>query len=203
MAFSDTLNALRALDTDIDTLEAFPLRIGDHLDGQLARPAHIRSAFVDRDAVRVLRHEGATMAIVTKRIDAGRPFVWVLTLFRTPDAWNVGDAIRLYDDDARMAAWWADPLEAFAHTLERYGLDFIAGSAIQPVRFAPFVRFPAPNGRIDLDTLISTLDLKPSGRFHLGQMLRVTQEGEGQLAFAYFVDDAKYAAEAKAAGRNR
>jgi hypothetical protein len=160
---------------------------------------------VTRDAAKVLRYEGAAMAVLTKHVHAGKGFVWVIAASRIdrPPSWIVADAFRLYGDHEQLEAWAADPLGAFAEALERFGIDFRSTETGRTVRFSPFIRVPADGGGVQLGVMTDALGIDPARRFHIAQSLRVTADGEAQMAFAYFVDDALYASATRAASRGR
>jgi hypothetical protein len=101
-----------------------------------------------------------------------------------------GLALRLYGDDDMRAAWQADPIEAFANALDRWGIDFTSGA--QPVRFVPYRRITAlPQ---NFDTVISALGL-PAGRpFDFVQAFKVSGS-HMELAWVYFVDKQAYEAD--------
>ena len=203
MSYDDVLNALRALDTDEQEMATLPVTPGGHLNPELARPAHIRSAFDSRDATRVLRFESAEMAVVTKLVPE-HGFVWVIVASRAgrPESWIVGDALRVYGDATELDGWASDPLEAFATALDRYGMDFRPTTGGRTVRFAPFARLPVVNGQVQI--IAEALGLDPDASYHVAQSLRITEDGEeAQLAFAYFVNDNRYAHEMHSASRRR
>jgi hypothetical protein len=191
MTKTDTLNALQAVATG-DDLAPLPLLVGQHINTQHARRAHLEEAFAHHDAVVLLRHADVEMGIVTKAVlDVRNPFCWVITVARAQEKWMVGHALRLYGDEADLSTWRGDPLEAFAEAL---GIDFEAGA--QPVRFLPFRRVNASPQNIG--AIITALDMSMDKSFDFTQLIKVTNEGT-ELSWVYFIDKTAYEASLRVA----
>jgi hypothetical protein len=191
MARADTLNALRAVATSA-ALAPLPPLIGQHLDPQVVRPAHIREVFAAADGVAVLRHQDVEMVVLTKHIKVSKPFCWVVTANRVQEQWMVAQALRLYGDEGDLARWAKESIEAFAEALERWGIDF--ESKVRPVRFLPFRQVQAAPQ--NTKAIVSALGITPEHSFTMTQMLKVS--GDTTLAWVYFIDQAAYAAALRA-----
>jgi hypothetical protein len=189
---TDILNAIRSVETDAGVPDDAPIEIAEHATSALARPAHVREVFVAPTAAQVLEHEGARLALFTRRVDTPKgAFCWLVIAawLENPDRWLISDAYRLYGNPDQVAAWAGDPGDAFAEILDRFGLEYQAAGST--MRFAPFIRVPM-TGNDPAEALVAGLQLDPSRSFKLAQSMRFTDDGELHLAFGYFIDTSKY-----------
>jgi hypothetical protein len=112
----------------LDTIRVDPRLFGAVSRGpEAVRPSHVLAAFARPDASAVHLVPDGFRAVVTKRVTTdSRDFVLVLRgLHRArPERWLVQLAWRLFDTPGNLERLQANPNEAFAAVLQRYGIRF-------------------------------------------------------------------------------
>ena len=126
--------------------------------------------------------DGASITLVTKRMDRPRPHVILLIASQSPGRpLSVSSGYRLYGAEAELAALGSDPRRALDELIRRFGRDVtINGGA--PTRFVEQLHLAAADFKLETG----------EGEFTVSSFVRRLAGGGWDVRYVWAIDEARY-----------